>query len=317
MRYFLFIIKRKDVIAPRGPQTLDFPPPNLDSCSADRWESKDWKVVELIPPPSPNGARSKRVMMYMYGAGFQRPIHPRQWGFASYMAQKLDADTSVMPYPLPPLNNAKEVIPALIDVYRAFLDRSKGREVIILADSGGAHVTLCLLYALLQAPSQIHPFPHQLILISPNLNSEMNNPAMHAVAPFDPALSPAHCTFVNRLWAGGDPSQPISPEDAKNPSINPMAGDLRLLKQAETLPNPSGLSHQMAITLVSGGYDVLHPDILVWLDKAEQAGVEVHYIEGTQQIHDFPTGRKLIWEGKVATDRVAEIVLQASAARGF
>lgn len=152
MKLFLPVIKRKDVTAPRGPQTLGFPPPNLGACDASRWEYKDWTMVQLTPPKKNDHTRSRRAMMYFYGSGFKRPIHPRQWGFASYLAEKLDAETSVIPYPLAPLNNAKEVkkiihmkqsrinfnslkvIPVLVDVYRAFLDRAQGREVIITAD---------------------------------------------------------------------------------------------------------------------------------------------------------------------------------------
>lgn len=105
------ILARKDVIAPRGPQILVFPPPNLGVCTADRWEHAGWTVVTLTPPPKPKSeaARSKRIMLYFYGSGFHRACHPRQWAFASYMAEKLDAETSVVPYPLVPLNNGKEV----------------------------------------------------------------------------------------------------------------------------------------------------------------------------------------------------------------
>jgi len=73
----------------------------------------------------------------------------------------------------------------------------------------------------------------------------------------------------------------------------------------------------MRVVLVSAGYDVLHPDALVWLERAEVAGLQVHYIEGMRQIHDFPTRRKNIWEGKVVTDRIVEIVEARSAELGF
>lgn len=168
----------------------------------------------------------------------------------------------------------------------------------------------------------------------------MNNPAIYSLAPYDPALSPEHCTYVNRLWAGGDPSVPVSEEDARNPTINPIVGDITLLRSTSTPPTPKAISPlkpiangnlngngngqpgenrftETQVVLVSGGYDVLHADILVWLDKAELAGLQVHYIEGVQQIHDFPTGRKLIWEGKVVTDRVVEVVKERSAEMGF
>lgn len=143
---------------------------------------------------------------------------------------------------------------------------------------------------------------------------------MNDLAPYDPALSPELCKFIGRLWAGGDPSLPVSPDDAANPTINAMAGDISLLKNSRTLsPGKTSVfaNTGMRVVLVSAGYDVLHADTLVWLELAEAASLEVHYVEGVRQFHDFPTGRKIIWEGKVATDRVVEIVKARSIELGF
>lgn len=154
----------------------------------------------------------------------------------------------------------------------------------------------------------------------------MNNPDMFALARYDPALNPAHSIRVNRLWAGGPGGEhePVRQEDAQNPVVNGFSGDIKLLAEGTTLPtprNPSGLASApgggMKVVLVSAGYDILHADTLLWLDRAEKADLKLHYIEGVQQVHDFPTGRKLIWEGRLVTDRVAEIVKQRSEEDGW
>src|ERR1700733_15026952 len=75
MKLFLPVIKRKDVTAPHGPQTLDYPPPNRGACDASRWEYKDWTMVQLNPPKKNGHTRSRRVMMCLYGSGFKRLIH--------------------------------------------------------------------------------------------------------------------------------------------------------------------------------------------------------------------------------------------------
>lgn len=194
--------------------------------------------------------------------------------------------------------------------------------------SGGAHIAVSLLYAALGSLGQQQPLPlpHQLILISPNLNTEMNNPDMYALAPLDPALNPAHCIKVNRLWAGGPGGEyePVRPEDAQNPYVNGFAGDIKRLVEAPTLPTPLNSSGSafspgggIKVVLVSAGYDVLHADTLIWVDRAEKAGLNMHYIEGVQQVHDFPTGRKLIWEGRIVTDRVVEIIKRRSEKNGW
>lgn len=146
---------------------------------------------------------------------------------------------------------------------------------------------------------------------------------MFRLAPFDPALSPAHCIRVNRLWAGGRADEEIDEADASNPRINPFSGEVSLLGTPCLPPRLSapttkdGEEDTMRITLVSGAYDILHADILIWLARAEEAKLKVHYIEGVKQVHDFPTGRKNIWEGRVATDMVVDNVAKNSLELGF
>lgn len=109
---------------------------------------------------------------------------------------------------------------------------------------------------------------------------------MYAIAPYDLILTPEFCYKAMRLWAGiaipasaaADPGRvPIPPEILNNPHINPMAGDLTVFAKAGT-----------KLILVSGTWDVLHADILLFANKAEQAGVEMTFIQGEHQFHCFP-----------------------------
>jgi acetyl esterase/lipase len=53
--------------------------------------------------------------MYLYGSGFQAPISVYHWGFTAYLADHLNADVAVVPYPLAPTNHGLEV-PLLVCV---------------------------------------------------------------------------------------------------------------------------------------------------------------------------------------------------------
>lgn len=59
---------------------------------------------------------------------------PWHWSFAGYIADKLDAEVIVVPYPLAPTNTAQEMVPVLPKLYESFLERSGDRETIIAGD---------------------------------------------------------------------------------------------------------------------------------------------------------------------------------------
>lgn len=46
------------------------------------------------------------------------------WGYLGYLAQELNAEVVVVPYPLAPTNTALEVMPIVLEVYEAFFERA-------------------------------------------------------------------------------------------------------------------------------------------------------------------------------------------------
>ena len=146
--------------------------------------------------------------------------------------------------------------------------------------SAGANLALSLAFAARDAGLSL---PAQIVAISPGVNLNMDNPDMYRVAPYDCILSPEHCQRGSRLWAGvhippsAKPgSVPIPPEILANPYLNTLAGDLSIFT-----------THGTKLIVVSGQWDILHPDILVFVEKAEKAGVQMTYIEGEHQHHCF------------------------------
>jgi acetyl esterase/lipase len=171
--------------------------------------------------------------------------------------------------------------------------------------SAGANLALCLAFAAHDAGLAL---PAQIVTISPAADLSMANPDMYQVAPYDFRLSPEYCQKGSRLWAGvhippsAKPgSVPIPPEILANPHLNPIAGDLGIFTE-----------HGTKLIIVSGQWDILHPDILVFVDKAEKAGVQMTYIEGEHQFHCFPVAVELYPE----TQQAAELINQQVKANG-
>lgn len=118
----------------------------------------------------------------------------------------------------------------------------------------------------------------------------LDNPDMHRIAPYDWMLTIPYLQECTGLWAGleippsksffssSDPSSISIPADIlANPTMNPVAADLR-----KTL-----VSNGVKLVIVSGTWDLLHPDIVEFVQKAEDAGVQLTYIEGEHQFHCF------------------------------
>jgi len=138
------------------------------------------------------------------------------------------------------------------------------------------------------------------LLISPGVDLKTDNPDMYQVAPYDFIITPEHCQRGGRLWAGvhippstRPGSLPIPAEKLANPHLNPLAGDLNIF-----------LNHGTKLVIVSGQWDILHPDILVFVDNAEKARVQLTYIEGEHQFHCFPVAVGVSPESRQAAELI-------------
>lgn len=103
--------------------------------------------------------------------------------------------------------------------------------------------------------------------------------------------------LVAQAWLTGSSATElhVSTEDLKHPLISPIYDDVSILASAGT-----------KLIIVSGTWDILYPDIELFVQQAEEAGVNTTFIVSPQQIHDF-----LIFgssEGREALDLVVAAV---------
>lgn len=131
---------------------------------------------------------------------------------------------------------------------------------------------------------------------------------MADVAPYDNMLTPTYCVGATRLWAGlanpsGEPdvvaASPMPQSILSNPHLNPMAADLGRLAESKT-----------KLIIISGTWDVLHPDIVRFVDKCEEAGIgaQTTYVEGEHMFHVFPLGFKFVPEAQQTAEIIISLV---------
>lgn len=97
----------------KGPQIWNFPPPAklIRGCHAEQWTSNGWACTILSPSiwrsqPKPSAPRQ---ILYLHGGGFCMAINPLHWQLCSTLANELDAEVILVPYPLAPANGVDEV----------------------------------------------------------------------------------------------------------------------------------------------------------------------------------------------------------------
>lgn len=123
---------------------------------------------------------------------------------------------------------------------------------------------------------------------------------MFTVAPLDPILRIPRIRAKGHSWAQG--TQSLAPDKL----VRKLADPLLMAPLGASLAPLVAAQTQVIIT--SGTYDILHPDIELFLEKAERAGVRVYYIEGKGQVHVFPMYARIIPEGRVALDKITSAV---------
>jgi acetyl esterase/lipase len=149
-----------------------------------------------------------------------------------------------------------------MQLYRGLVNDMPASDIVFVGDSAGGNMAVVM--TMLAAEEGL-PSPAAHVLISPGLDMSLTNPEVFEFAKFDPWLAIPGGLEALRLYAPG-----IERTDWR---ISPVYGDLSVLPKT---------------LLLTGTRDILHPDCLVFVRKAREAGVEVDLITEPGMIHVWP-----------------------------
>lgn len=123
------------------------------------------------------------------------------------------------------------------------------------------------------------PTPAAHLLISPGLDMSLANPDLHEFAKADPWLAIPGGLEAIRLYAGDF--------ERTDWRVSPIYGDLSVLPRT---------------LMFTGTRDILHPDAMVFAERASAAGVDVEVVVGPGMMHVWPL--LVIPEARTARDRM-------------
>lgn len=249
------------------------PPPSFSQRFDVQVRDVDGSPVYEIRPKA---VRSRLHLLYLHGGAFVFQIGGYHWGLIAELAERLGAAVTVPVYPLAPEHRFDEIFAIGLQVYRDLLERMPPSEIAFVGDSAGGNMAVVMT---MMAAGQRMPAPAAHVLISPGLDMSLANPATLAAAKADPWLAIPGGLEAIRLYGGG-----IARADWR---ISPTYGDLTVLPRT---------------LLLSGTRDMLHPDNVVFAEKARAAGVDVELYVAQGMLHVWPLFP--IREARPARDRI-------------
>jgi acetyl esterase/lipase len=220
----------------------------------------------------------RKRLYYFAGGGWQMSPSLQHWKLCVELARKLpNISISVASYPLAPNCPAPSSFPQIMRLYKQLLQDAEeaGEGLILAGDSAGGNIVLCVALTALRE-DESGPVPTAILAISPSCDLRRSNPDIQKIKEFDPILREPFIRETARTWhAEWDPADPrVSPNMA---DVTPVA------------------RRDVKVHGVTGGYDMLSPDALLFRDKCEKAGVEGEWLQWDKQMHCFP----LAWPYKL------------------
>ncbi len=228
------------------------------SCNIKK-ENMDGRNIYIITPK--NVEKSELKILYFHGGAYMAEAGTEHWKFIEKVVNDTGATVIFPDYPLAPKYTYKDVFKMAISLYKNIIENVDVDNLILMGDSAGAGISLAL--AEKMSEEQIS-LPYKTILISPWLDVRLTNPEIDEVQKYDKSLNKEALKLAGIAYAGED--------GINNYLVNPIDGDVTKLKN---------------ITILTGTYDILNPDVHVFEKKAKDQGTEIEIKEYNKVQHDW------------------------------
>lgn len=197
------------------------------------------------------------------------PPSSNHWRFIAELSKRIpDSVISLISPPLAPHSPAPVTIPHLVKLFRTLLSNGRDETLSFAGDSSGGNLVLAVMLEVLKTRPEIKG-PANLMLIAPAVDLRFTNSKIREVERYDPVLRLPIEIETAKSWAD---SWGLS-----DPRLSPVLADLIILKE-----------RHVSVHGLTGGYDILTPDTLLFRDKSQAAGVSGEWLEWEKQMHCFP-----------------------------
>ena len=210
-------------------------------------ETKQFMGRNIFIVTPKNREKSDLKILYFHGGSYVAEATKQHWEFLEQIANDTGATIIFPDYPLTPKYNYKDVFKMVVPLYKEIIDRIDTNHFVLMGDSAGAGLGLALEE---RVGEDNLTMPAKTILISPWLDVRLTNPVIEEIEEKDKQLNKETLKLAGFAYAGED--------GINNYLVNPIEGDLSKLKN---------------ITILTGTYDILNPDVHLLKEKAEKVGI--------------------------------------------
>ena len=226
-------------------------------CNLETEEFIGRKVFIITPK---NEQKSEKVILYLHGGSYVAETSSNHWKFLEKLVKDTNATIILPDYPLTPKYTYKDVFTMITPLYKEIIEEVSTDNLILMGDSAGGGMSLALLERLSEENIEM---PYKTILMSPWLDVRLENPEIDNVQKYDKDLNKESLKIAGIAYAGKD--------GIDSYLVNPIDGDLSKLKN---------------ITIFTGTYDILNPDVHALEEKANEVNVslEIKEYEGAGHI---------------------------------
>lgn len=226
-------------------------------CNLETEEFIGRKVFIITPK---NEQKSEKAILYLHGGSYVAETSSNHWKFLEKLVKDTNATIILPDYPLTPKYTYKDVFTMITPLYKEIIEEVQTNNLILMGDSAGGGMGLALLERLSEENVEM---PYKTILISPWLDVRLENPEIDNVQKYDKDLNKESLKIAGIAYAGKD--------GIDSYLVNPIDGDLSKLKN---------------VTIFTGTYDILNPDVHVLDKKANEVNVslEIKEYEGAGHI---------------------------------
>ena len=253
-------------------ETKVIPNENTYTCNIEQKKFMNKNVFILTPK---NIEKTELTILYFHGGSYMAEIMQEHWNFLEKVINSTGATVILPDYPLAPKHNYKDVFDMVVPLYNEIVSKINLENLVVMGDSAGGGLALALEEKIVAdtkslstqndseeinqgeiGMNQDYKLPAKTILISPWLDVRLENPKINEVKKLDKDLNKETLKLAGIAYAG---------EDGLNSYlVNPIDGDLSKLKN---------------ITIFTGTYDILNPDVHILVQKAEEQGISINIKE--------------------------------------
>ena len=282
-----------------------------ERCVANQWIYDLTPKTDFAPSPvDENGVEHPyRRVYYFCGGSWCQPPSFAHFRFLSELARRMpNTKVTVISHPLAPHASASVAVPQIAHLYETLMEESHayGEKVVWAGDSSGGNIALC--QVLLSLTNGAKHKPSAIMAICPSTDLRHLDPAINAISKKDPLMTIPFVGSTGRKWASG-PDRAVHaekhsiPNDAHYSTADPRVSPI--MARLETLAENGIKVHG-----VTGSYDVLAPEAVVFRDRCKELGVEGEWLQWDRQMHCFPLPYGVFRESTEALEWTVDVLLR-------